>query len=177
METLSDNLRLAEYTAIQADIQRRLSDRFYLTFGTLTVSVSLVGISAVPGIALLIFPWAVWLVSLWMLHNEISIKRKNRYIRTLETHYFPPETGFLRWKDALKGDRLLSTDGLDIETIINRMLIGCDTGVLTLGTLRIWNEHPTTIAEWILASLFFVLALVAIGLTMRADFARREKKG
>lgn len=103
METLSDNLRLAEYTAIQADIQRRLSDRFYLTFGTLTVSVSLVGISAVPGIALLIFPWAVWLVSLWMLHNEISIKRKNRYIRTLETHYFPPETGFLRWKDALNG--------------------------------------------------------------------------
>lgn len=166
------NLFIAEYNGLNSDIQRRLSDRFYLTFGVMTVAVSLMSVSGIPGYTLFIFPWACWLVSLWILHNEISIKRKSAYIRRIEADFLPKGYGFLSTKP---NSGALSTDKLNIESIINKMIVGCELGTVAIGALRIVTG-ALSLPILIISGMMFVLALAGIWMTLRNDFARREKR-
>jgi hypothetical protein len=175
VEDLQRELLLAEYAVLNTDVQQRLSYRFYLSFGVLTASVSLISVSGVPPEVLLLFPWAVWLVSLWLLHNEISIKRKNTYIREIEASYFPEGQGFLRWKNTITAP-LLSTKGLDIETVINRILLGCDAGAVAVGAYRLPATSTPSLLDLSVSGVLLLAALLAVILTARNDFSRRERR-
>jgi len=166
-------LIVAEFGSLNDDIRRRLDERS-LAIGTFSVAASLIGISIVPGIILVLFPWAVLLVSLWILHNEISVRRKTCYLRLQERRYFPDGGGFLTWKDQNK-DPLLSTKGIDIESVQNWLLVGCSAACDAVGALRIWASSPTGL-DLITSGVFLAASVVAIALTWRNNMVRREKR-
>lgn len=171
-----EQLLLAEYNALNGDIQRRLAVREALVGIALSSSLALAGISGVPGEALLAFPWAIYGVSRLLLHHEIGTKRKTAYLREVESRCFPKGFGFLSQKKRIiESSPVLSTDGLDIESVINRMLVGSQVGAIAFGWFRLL-QAPLSPLVLIFASVLSLLALVAVMLTLRSDYARRQRK-
>lgn len=166
----------AEYAGHNTDIQRRLTERAGLLGVALSASFALASISGVPGEVLLALPWATYGIAQWALHSEISIKRKTAYQREVEAKCFPKGFGFLREKDRIiKSSPILSTDGLDIESIVNRMLVGSQAGAIAFGWFRLL-QAPLSLLVLIFSGVLSLLAVVAVVLTLRSDYARRQRK-
>lgn len=163
---------LAEYPALNADIQRRLIERAGLVSLALTATGLLGSFSGIPGEVLLAAPWVLWRIALWMLHNEVSIRKKTAYLREIEAKYFPSGAGFLTWKKGISSP-LLSTKGLNIESILVSILVSCQIGLILFGAQRVVQGPLTAL---IVSGGLAMLAMLAVGLTLRADFARRERK-
>jgi hypothetical protein len=150
---------LAEHGALNADVQRRLTERFALVGAVLSASGVLAGISSVPGEVLLAFPWLVYKIAQWLLHNEINIRRKTAYQREVEAECFSEGFGFLRQKDRLiKSSPLYSSQGQNIESITNQLLVSAQVGAVAFGWFHVIQ------AELSLAALIFsgVLSSVAV---------------
>lgn len=161
-----------EYEAVNHDAQRRLAERSSLTALPLLAAGSLMSIGGVPGYVLFVYPWLGYLVALWLLHNEISVLRKNYWLRATQEKLGLAWFGFLSQK---KTDGAYSTKGIDVERINNRMVVGCEIAVLVVGVIRTVASDPS-IFVYAASGVLLCAGLPAIWLTLRADLVSRKRR-